>query len=181
MGERLVGYLVAQIGQRPRNPVIAPVPVLAGHPNDQLLDLSLDPGSAWASTRRAIELAGDKLPIPSQDGVGPGYGRDVGKKLAAQAMTDLAEHASLGVRQLQSAYPLRLQDAVLGGQIFIPREKLLVHCPRHVGQHTPPIHTPPCPTPALADYIIPFPQNSPYPPPLLLPTPPHSPHSRPLS
>jgi hypothetical protein len=38
-----------------------------GHANDQLLDLSLDPRSARASTRlRAIEFAGDKLAIPAQ-------------------------------------------------------------------------------------------------------------------
>ena len=86
-----------QIGQRPRNPVIAPVPVLAGHANDQLLDLPPDPRPARASTRlRSIELAGDKLAIPTQDGVRSGYGGDVGESLAAQPVTDLAERTSLG-------------------------------------------------------------------------------------
>src|SRR5712671_1960777 len=89
-----------------------PMPVLAGHANDQLLNLSLDPRPARTSTRlRAIELAGNKLAIPSQDGVRPGYGRDVGESLAAQPMTDLTEHASLGVRELQSTFQLRLDDA----------------------------------------------------------------------
>ena len=47
--------------------------------------------SARGSTRlRAIELAGDKLAIPTENGIRPGGGRDVGKNLAAQAMTDLA-------------------------------------------------------------------------------------------
>jgi hypothetical protein len=99
-----------------------------------MLDLWLDPRSARASTRlRTIELAGDKLAVPAQDGVRPGYGRDVGENLAAQPMTDLAEHAPLGVRKLQPTNQLRLEDAVLGGQIFIPRQQLLVHRPRHVG------------------------------------------------
>jgi hypothetical protein len=35
---------------------------------------------------------------------------------------------------------LSLHDAVFGGQIFIPRQQLLVHRPRHVGQDTRPIH-----------------------------------------
>jgi len=35
--------------------------------------------------------------------------------LAAQAMTDLSERASLGVRELQSHFQLGLHDAVLGG------------------------------------------------------------------
>ena len=47
--------------------------------------------------RRSIELAGDQLAIPAQDGVRSGYGGDVGKNPAAQAMAYLAEHLSLGV------------------------------------------------------------------------------------
>ena len=98
IANRLIGNLVPQIGQRPRNPVKAPVSVLAGHANDQLLNLSLDPRSAWASTGlRAIEFAGYMLAIPAQDRVRPGYGGNVGKDLAAQAMTDPAERASLRV------------------------------------------------------------------------------------
>jgi hypothetical protein len=38
------------------------------------------------------------------------------KGLAAQAMTDLPEHGSLGVRELQSPIQLALQDAVFRGQ-----------------------------------------------------------------
>jgi hypothetical protein len=110
IANRLIGHLVPQIGQRPRNPVIAPVPVLAGHANDQLLDLSIDPRSARASTRlRAIEFAGDKLAIPAQDGVRPGYGGDAGENFAAQAMTDLAERTSLGVRELQPPWAFMMR------------------------------------------------------------------------
>src|SRR4030081_1478884 len=90
--DRLIGNLVSQICQRPRNPVIAPVPVLAGHANDQFLDLSLDARSARTSTDlRAIEFSSYKLAIPAQDGVRSGYGRDVGENLVAQPMADLAE------------------------------------------------------------------------------------------
>ena len=97
IADRLIRYLVPQIGQRSRDPVVAPILVLAGHPNDQLLDLPLDPEPAWASTRRAIELAGDMLALPAKDRVRPGDGGNVRQNLATQAMTDLAEHASLGV------------------------------------------------------------------------------------
>jgi hypothetical protein len=100
---RLIANLVPQIGQRPRNTVIAPSPVVPGHANDQLLDLSVNPGPPRASTSlRAIELAGDKLAIPAQDGVRPSYGRDVGENLAPQPMTDLTERTSLAIRQTQS-------------------------------------------------------------------------------
>jgi hypothetical protein len=31
---------------------------------------------------------------------------------------------------------LSLDDPVLGGQIFVPRQQLLVHCPRYVGRNS---------------------------------------------
>jgi hypothetical protein len=46
---------------------------------------------------RAIEFASDELAIPTKDGVRSSYGGDVGQNLAAQAMTDLTERASLPV------------------------------------------------------------------------------------
>src|SRR5260370_11090332 len=62
LADRLIADLIPQIGQRPRNAVIAPITVLIGHANDQLLDFSLDPRPARASTGlRAIEFAGDQL------------------------------------------------------------------------------------------------------------------------
>jgi hypothetical protein len=91
----------------------SPSPVLAGHANDQPLNLSIDPRPARAVMGlRAIEFAGDKLAIPAQDSVRPGHAGDVGENLVAHAMT---ERASLGVRELQSPFQLRLHDAVLGG------------------------------------------------------------------
>jgi hypothetical protein len=88
---------------------------------------------------------GDKLAIPAQDSVRSRYGGDVGKHLAAEPMTDLTEHAALGVRELQPTAQLRLEDAVLSGQIFVPRQQLLVHLPRHVSQDARPIHYRPLP------------------------------------
>jgi hypothetical protein len=38
-------------------------------------------------------------------------------------MTDLSEHGSLGVRELQSPVQQVLRDAVFGGQIFVPRQQ----------------------------------------------------------
>src|SRR2546421_10657767 len=116
----MIGNLIPEIGQCPRNPVIAPVPVLARHANDQLLDLSLDPRSARALTGlRAIEFAGDQLAVPGQDGVRPGHTCDLAENFATQAMTDLAERGSLGVRELQSPFQLALQDAGFGGPIVV--------------------------------------------------------------
>jgi hypothetical protein len=58
-------------------------------------------------------------------------------------VTYLAKRGSLGVRELQPPFQLRLQDAVFGGQIFVPCQQLLVHRPRDVGQDARPIHNGP--------------------------------------
>jgi hypothetical protein len=55
-------------------------------------------------------------------------------------MTDLAQRGSLGVGELQSPFRAGLQDAIFGGQIFDPRQQLLVHHASHVGQDARPIH-----------------------------------------
>jgi hypothetical protein len=93
---------------------------------------------------------GYKLAIPAQDSVQSGYDGDLRENLAAQPMTDLAEHASRGVRKLQPTIQLHLEDAVLGGQIFVPRQQLPVHRARCVGQHARPIRTD-LPAPTLGE------------------------------
>src|SRR6476620_6143213 len=78
---------------------------------------------------RAISLR-----YQAQDSVGPGHSWDFAENLAAQAMADLAERGSLGVRELQSTFQLRLQDEVFGGQIIVPRQQFLGHRPRDVSR-----------------------------------------------
>ena len=56
-------------------------------------------------------------------------------------MADLGERGALGVRELQPPFQLGFQDAIFGGQIFIPRQQLLVHHPRDEGQDARPIHS----------------------------------------
>ena len=143
IANRLIGNHIPEIGQGARNPVIAPVPVLARHANDQLLHLALDPRSTRAMTNlRAIEFASDQLAVPGQDSVRPGDGCDLGENLAAHAMTNFAERGSIGIRQLQPTFQLGLQDAVFGSQIFVSSQQLLVHRPRDVGQDARQIHGP---------------------------------------
>ena len=92
IADGLIADLVSQIGQRPRNPVIAPVTVLPRHADDQLLNFSLDPSPAGASTSfRAIEFAGHQLAVPGQDGVRPGDIGHLAENLAAQSMKALSK------------------------------------------------------------------------------------------
>ena len=84
IADRLIADLIPQIGQRPSDPVIAPITVLLGHANDELLDLAPHPRSAWAATGfRAIELAGDKLALPGQDSIRPRHSCELGEGFAA--------------------------------------------------------------------------------------------------
>ena len=46
----------------------------------------------------------------------------------------------LGVRELEPSFQRGLQDALFGGQIFVPRQQLLIHRPSDVGQDARPIH-----------------------------------------
>src|SRR5262245_8239738 len=133
--DRLIADLIPQIGQRPSDPVIAPITVLLGHANDELLDLAPDPRSAWAATGfRAIELAGDKLAVPAQDSVWPHYGGQSRRVWLARRPRAWGVH---------SAWP---SGCGFRGQIFVARQQLLVHRPRDVGQDPRPIHNGPLAT-----------------------------------
>src|ERR1700687_909502 len=115
IAHRLIGNLVPQIGQCPHNSVIAPVRVLLGHANDQLLKSSVDPGSAWGSPHlRATELAGDQLAVPCQDGVWPGHSCHLAEDPAAQSMTNLTEPGSLGVRETRPPLQIGLLVPAFG-------------------------------------------------------------------
>jgi hypothetical protein len=59
--------------------------------------------------------------VPAQDVVRLGDGGDVGQNLAAQAITDLTQRTSLRVRELRPTIQLRLEEAILGSQTFVPR------------------------------------------------------------
>jgi hypothetical protein len=54
-------------------------------------------------------------------------------------MPDFTKRGALGVRELQASVLLGFQNAVLGAQIFIPRQQFLLHRPSDVGQHACPI------------------------------------------
>jgi hypothetical protein len=76
-------------------------------------------------------------------------------------MTDVTERGSLDVRELQPPFQLGFQDAVFGGQIFVPRQQLLVYRPGDVGQDVRPIHNGPlAQSSAVASSIRP--KNLPY-------------------
>src|SRR5262249_3057338 len=56
-------------------------------------------------------------------------------------MTDLAQRGSLSVGELQPPLQLGFEDAIFSGQIFMPRQQLLVYHPSDKGQDARPIHS----------------------------------------
>src|SRR5262252_9154005 len=92
-------------GRKPQTPDWPAPPQSGDSPRSgsphQFLNCPLDPGSAWASMLRAIELARDAPSVPSQNGIRQSGSRYIAECLAAQSTTNLAELRSLGVRELR--------------------------------------------------------------------------------
>ena len=144
VANRLIGNHIPENRQSACNSVIAPVRFSWAIRNDQLLDLAANPRSTRIATGlAAIEFTGDKLAVPGQDRVRSRHSRDLGKGLAAQPMADLAEGGALGrprASVVRSVWIFRMR---FSGQIFGPRQQLLVYRSGHVGQDARPLHNSP--------------------------------------
>ena len=114
---------MAEIGQRPRNPVIAPAGILPGHADNELLDVVVDLRSANLSARLGpIELPGHELPVPAEDRIGFCGIRDVLKRFPTQPVTYLGQRLLLGVREQQATVDLFPQNPVFGNQLLITKQ-----------------------------------------------------------
>ena len=75
---------MAQIGQRSLDSPVAPIPVLGGHADHQLLDLILRARTSRATLLAAIIFPGDELAVPSQERLRRDEGRQFMKHAPAQ-------------------------------------------------------------------------------------------------
>ncbi len=81
-----------------------------------------------------------------KDGGGKGTGFKLSLRSGAGRCGPLrGRNWRLGDRALRPPFHLGLHDAVFGRHVFVPRQQLLVHRPRHVGQDARPIHNRPLP------------------------------------
>jgi hypothetical protein len=97
--------------------------------------------SANLSTcRGTIELLGDHLSVPAEDGVRLCGIRHVRKRLPTQPVPNLGERLLLGVGEQQATVYLIPQNSVFSNQILVAKQQLLIDGPRDVGQDTRPIH-----------------------------------------
>jgi hypothetical protein len=83
IADRLMAYTIAQIGQRPGNPVITPVPVLLGPKELSVARPCASPAAGLGHDERVVELVGGQLAIPGQDGVGLSHSCDLGESRAS--------------------------------------------------------------------------------------------------
>ena len=85
-------------------------------------------GRGVAAGARTVELAGNQLPVPSQDGVWPGDMCYIFKSLPAQTMGNFRERSSLRIRKQEPSLDLRPENPVFSGQILVTQQQLLVDC-----------------------------------------------------
>ncbi len=136
----LVRNMMAEVRQRAGNAVVTPARVLAGEANHQILDLWTGAGSARIGTgSRTIELAGDKPPIPSENGVWFGHTGDLLQSFASESLADLGKRATLRIRQAQPRWQVCAENPVLRSQVLVLQQQFLVDQPRYIRQQTSPL------------------------------------------
>jgi hypothetical protein len=86
---------------------------------------------------------GNQLAIPSQNGVGPGHGGNLGQSFAPESLADFGQHGSFRIGQAQSGGQVCTQNSIFCCQVFILEEQLeeqlLVDQTGHVGEQTYPL------------------------------------------
>lgn len=103
----LITDLIAQMGQSPGNPVIAPGAILLCHLHDQVFQLFLDAGATEGfPLRGTIKLLGHQLAMPAQDGVGLRNVRDFLQRLLPQLLAELGSGCAFGGTQMQTTCDL---------------------------------------------------------------------------
>ena len=88
---RLVGDVMAEIGQGTSDPIVSPAGVLLGHTDDERFHGRVDTRSSRIGTMLgAVELAGNEPAIPSQDGLWFGDQGHVRQIFPAETLADLS-------------------------------------------------------------------------------------------
>ena len=119
---------------------LAPARILPRYTHDQSFDLRADLRSPHTARFRSVELMRNQFPIPAKDRLGLNDIRHIGQYFSPEPVTNLCQGFPLQVRQAQAPFQLIHQHTVLGSQIFVSQQQLLIHRSSDVGQYLSPIH-----------------------------------------
>src|SRR4051812_31175272 len=140
VSDRLIGELMAEIGESASNAIVTPAFVLLGHAEDQRFDFTADARTSRVGAMpRAVELAGDQPTIPGEDGLrfrNTGYPRET---LPPQPPADFGQVRALDVRKPQSSGNVGAQDSILRNQVFALEEQALIDQACYVRQQPCPV------------------------------------------
>ena len=95
--DRLIGDLVAEIGERAGDPIVTPAFVLMGHADDQRFEFRSDARTSRVGTMlRAVELAGDEASIPGEDGFRFRNTGHLRQAFPSEPLADFGQRRALG-------------------------------------------------------------------------------------
>src|SRR5215469_10603233 len=124
--------------------IITPAAVFARKPDHQRLDFRTDPGAAGIDALpRPVELLSNQASVPAENGIWFGHSRDVVQRLATKPFSDLGQRGSFWIGQPQPIRQMASQDAILGDQVLMAKQQLLIDEPRDERQQ-------PCPMESIA-------------------------------
>src|SRR5262245_2400811 len=130
---------MAEIGQSTDDAVVSPAGVLSGEADNERLEFRLDAGPAGRSTKfGSVKFAGNEPPVPSEDGIGFGDASDLLQRSPAEPLANFSEGRSLGIRKADTGGQVGAENPILGREVFILEQKLLIDQSGHVRQQASP-------------------------------------------
>jgi|SRR5258705_4412878 hypothetical protein len=92
-------------------------------------------------TPRSVKLLRNQSPIPGEKGIRPGNARDILQGFAAESFSDFGQGGSLRIRQPEPRRQVRSEDAILGREVFVAQQQLLIDEARDKGQKACPVES----------------------------------------
>ena len=94
--------LMSEILERASNSGVAPARVVAGHQQDQLLDIGCGPRTTWPSALAPIVFFREQPPVPTKQSIGCHQGPDFQKAFSTDRSGLDRESAALSIGESQA-------------------------------------------------------------------------------
>src|SRR5712691_2322493 len=138
----LVTNCIAQVGQSPHDPIIAPRAIFSGYPHHQVLDLLSHTGTASGLGRLGnVTRRGCALAVPGQNGVGLGHCSDLLECFPTQLLTNFGQGLTVAIAERHETRDLLAKDTVLCGNVCIAEPDLFINRFAERSQQFLPVHS----------------------------------------